>query len=163
MIRSFRATLVKLKEMFSWYAIGNRVEIPPYPFHTSLGPRNIRFNLHRVKNLHSLAMRIHPGISPKRKINTIEIIFFKKCPSLLRHSLTSKQETKNIPEKTTLQANVPRFQVPFDGHPERTHIFWNYCNVSWIVPRIEVRYPPLAPKRLRRASSPSIAPSILPN
>ena len=106
MIRSFRATLVKLKEMFSWYAIGNRVEIPPYPFHTSLGPRNIRFNLHRVKNLHSLAMRIHPGISPKRKINTIEIIFFKKCPSLLRHSLTSKQETKNIPEKTTLQANV---------------------------------------------------------
>ena len=106
MIQSFRATLVKLKEMFSSYAIGNKVDNPPYPFHTSLGPRNIRFNRHRVKNLHSLAMRIHPGISPKRKINSIEIIFFKKCLSLPRHSLTSKQETKNIPEKTTLQANV---------------------------------------------------------
>ena len=153
MIRSFRATLVKLKEMFSWYAISNKVEIPPYPFHTSLGPRNIRFNLHRVKNLHSLAMRIHPGISPKRKINSIEIIFFKKCPSLPQHYLTSKQETKKIPEKTTLQANVTAI----------SQIFWNYCNVSWIVSRIEVRYPPLAPTRLRRANSPSIAPSILPN
>ena len=136
MIRSFRATLVKLKEMFSIYATGNKVEIPPYPFHTSLGPRNIRFNRHRVKNLHSLAMRIHPGISPKRKINSIEIIFFKKFPSLPRHSLTSKQETKKktFPKKQPYRQMWPRFQVLFDGHPKKTHIFWNYCNVrAWPV------------------------------
>ena len=29
MIQSFKATLVKLKEIFSWYAIGNKVEIQP--------------------------------------------------------------------------------------------------------------------------------------
>ena len=150
--------------MFSWYAIGNKVEIPPYPFHTSLGPRNIRFNLHRVKNLHSLAMRIHPGISPKRKIKQHWNHLFQKksvSPSTLPYQQTrnEKHSRKNNPYRQMW----PRFQVPFDGHPKRTHIFWNYCNVSWIVPRIEVRYPPLAPTRLRRASSPSIAPSILPN
>ena len=126
--------------MFSWYAIGNKVEIPPYPFHTSLGPRNIRFNLHRVKNLHSLAMRIHPGISPKRKIKTTRLSLDTPLPA--------NKKRKTFPKKQPYRQMWPRFQVPFDGHPKRTHIFWNYCNVSWIVPRIEVRYPPLAPTRL---------------
>ena len=80
----------------------------PYPFYTSLGTINIRFNRHRVRNLHSLAMRIHSGISPKKKINSTEIIFFKKFPSLPRHSLTSKQETKNILEKQNLTGKSDR-------------------------------------------------------
>ena len=53
-------------------------------------------------------MRIHTGISLKRKINSTEIIFFKKFPSLPRHSLTSKQETKNIPEKQNLTGKSDR-------------------------------------------------------
>ena len=41
MTQSFRATLVKLKEMFSWYALGNKVEIPPIPISYFFGDQEI--------------------------------------------------------------------------------------------------------------------------
>ena len=73
------------------------------PTHTHFilfwGPRNKRFNHPRVKNLISLAMRIHPGIPPKRKINSIEIIFIdtpspgnkKRKTSPRKNNLTGKR------------------------------------------------------------------------
>ena len=41
MIQSFKATLVKLKEIFSWYALGNQVEIPPIPISYFFGDQEI--------------------------------------------------------------------------------------------------------------------------
>ena len=41
MIQSFRATLVKLKEMFSWYTLGNKVGIPPIPISYFFGDQEI--------------------------------------------------------------------------------------------------------------------------